>query len=133
MTENLLSKLNPEPLVSMGRNVETSVENFCVIGRVADGVRLGLSAAYVADKMDADLFCLAPDHALLLSCLTSGHAALYYLGPVLNLQVERVTLKPLVAPIEIGAFGCPVLTPDLRTALRRALGLDTTANEGGKT
>lgn len=72
---------------------------------------------------NAELIALAPDHALLLRALTmdavrwgreEGH-------PDVWLETEDGTDFRVLT---LDAAGCPLLTPELREALRRAIGIE---------
>lgn len=105
----------------MGKNGTTEVGNFHVIGR-------DVPDAYVADKIDADLYILAPDHALLLAAMMQGKGRCLQ-----ELQGDRngqwcwmwTADQRLVDIPGIDPFGAPLLTPELRAELRKSLGLAT--------
>lgn len=81
---------------------------------------------------NADLFLHAPDHALLLAAITCGSAEYDAWtssgkGGTVAIRVDvcmdPVTDKWEVFDLAVDPFYCPILTPELRAALKAALGI----------
>lgn len=75
----------------------------------------------------ASLWVAAPDHALLLAGQVANKC---YVGKSDRGVCEPAKLQidgdPTIWALDLDPFGCPILTPELRAALKAALGLGAT-------
>ena len=73
--------------------------------------------AVVTDEINAKLIARAPDHALLLRALIAEKCCIGY-GAIneMYLRIDGDTWS-----IKMDEFGCPILTDELRDALRKAV------------
>lgn len=135
---DLLSRVTQGPLVVEDISDTNSVLRLAVVEPITRGTVAIMSCArddaeaVDATRADADLAALAYDHALLTRALFSGKARL-------NIEVRGHASGDVVPPsitvlagqdrfwaytVEaLDAAGCPVLTEELRAALRKAVGL----------
>lgn len=76
-------------------------------------------------EADADLLAASYDHALLLAALVSCKARWEPFGSGLATEDRgEVCINGIRHATQLSAFGTPLLTASLRTALRRALGIE---------
>lgn len=110
MSANLLEKVTPGPMHYAGQGILTTLDG-------EDEIALGL---LYDDSPDGQLHALAYDHALWGAACAAKKASC--------VKVENDCFY-LTVPGRIGrtvtldAFGCPALTPELREALKKSLGL----------
>lgn len=128
MSANPLERAAPGPWVAQpfrllrGRELPASV-------RATTG-DLWVAECGSHDRADANarLIALTPDHALLLRALTDERA--WFSTTTENPPVECIRLAAGYPPVELSfpflrdAAGCPALTPELREALRKAIGIE---------
>lgn len=123
---NLLSKLTPWPW-EIGRCKEGSAEIQTAQGAIGEayysyeGDR-GEALEFDDDKEAvavAELWALAPDHALLLAATIAGKCCLMWLDD--HWVVGGLPAGGEFMVKELDPFGCPILTPELRAALQAVL------------
>lgn len=94
---------------------------------VTDGTYIDLPTA----QANAKLLALAPDHALLLAAMARFRSVMYGMKQTIwvlkdeyagsSTRLEKMYDK---FPYETDPFGCPILTDELRVALKAAIGLE---------
>lgn len=115
---NMLSKVTPWPWIIEDRSVVTADGCICIATTDNGEYR----APDDEPEANRDLIALAPDHALLLAAICDEQAS------ITPYQIRGVRRFDIVATgknhtCEIDPFGAPILTPELRAELKKALGL----------
>lgn len=120
MSANLLERVSPWPWRAMGGLVHPDVPGLGSLvtvaatwARKAGPFLISLAQA----RANAELIALAPDHALFASAVAADKAEM------MGGRIHVVGANPAWSEVKIDAAGCPALTPELREALRRAIGL----------
>ncbi len=134
---NLLAKVTPWPWKKERSSTwgVVAYTNGALYRRIAS---CGSPKSYAAPEIDAQdeahatLFQLAPDHALLLAAYSRRSAWIEEREEdcaTLRVGYKETGGRAMSERCDIDPFGCPILTPELRAALRKALGLTGTEAE----
>ena len=78
------------------------------------------------NQQNVDLISIAPDHTLLLAAIYAGKVEIWTRPAPAGPAIAVLESCP-PTDVKLDSFGCPILTPELRAALRKAIGLDVQA------